>query len=163
MGEDGTPGTPVEFLATPFQERGAVFSPDGRWLAYVSDKSGQDEVYVRPYPRARSQEHAVSTGGGREPVWSTNGRELFYRNGEQMLVVRVETESTFSRGTPDILFEGSYVLDTSITGGVPNYDVSDDGRFLMVKAVEDPTNDSSTQVILVQNWTDELQRLVPSP
>ena len=78
---DGTPGTPEAFLVTPFQERGATFSPDGQWLAFVSNKSGQNEVYVRPYP-GPGDEFTISSGGGQEPTWSPDGRELFYRRGE---------------------------------------------------------------------------------
>ena len=88
--------TPVSFLVTPFQERAGVFSPNGRWLAYVSDESGQDEVYVRPYP-GPGQEHTISTAGGEEPVWSPDGRELFFRSEDQLLVVLWIQASLFDR------------------------------------------------------------------
>ena len=157
---DGTPGTPVEFLATQSQERGATFSPDGRWLAFVSDKSGQDEVYVRPYPATGPQEYTISAGGGEEPVWSWDGHELFYRKDDQMMVVPVDTTGSFGHGSPELLFTGTYDPDTSISGGIPNYDVATDGRFLMIKLVE-PATSSSAEIVLVQNWFEELKRLVP--
>ena len=75
---DGDDRTPVPFLSTPFQERGVSFSLNGRWLAYVSDESGQDEIYVRPYPGPGGEE-IVSSGGGEEAVWGPDGSELFYR------------------------------------------------------------------------------------
>ena len=160
---DGTPGTPVEFLATSFEERAATFSPNGRWLAYVSDKSGQDEVYVRPYPSAGPQEHTISTSGGKEPVWSPDGRELFYRTADQVMVVSVDTAGPFRYAGPEVLFVGSYGLDTSISGGVPNYDVAPDGqRFLMIKAADTATDDTSTEIVLVLNWIEELKALVPT-
>jgi Tol biopolymer transport system component len=71
------------FLRTPFNEGGPRFSPDGHRIAYISDESGQYEVYVQPYPEPGG-EYQISTGGGSEPVWNPNGRELFYRNGDKM-------------------------------------------------------------------------------
>ena len=114
---------PVEFLVTPFQERGATFSPNGRWLAYVSDKSGQNEVYVRPYP-GPGDEFIISVGGGQEPVWSPDGQELYYRRGQQMLAVPVETDPTFVPGTEESLFEGDYDADSMGVREVPFYDIS---------------------------------------
>ena len=76
-------GVPVPFLSTPFQDRGVSFSPNGRWLAYVSGEAGRDDVYVRPYP-GPGGEVTVSNGGGQEAVWGRDGTELFYRNGNQM-------------------------------------------------------------------------------
>ena len=96
--------TPVPFLVTPFNERAATFSPDGRWLAYVSDETGQDEVYVRAYPPESEQEYLASTGGGGGPVWSRNGRELFYQNGEQMMVVAIEAGEAFRPSPPELIF-----------------------------------------------------------
>ena len=77
---------PMPFLLTPFDERSPRFSPDGRWLAYVSDESGRDEVYVQPFPGPGAK-WLVSTDGGREPVWGRDGRELFYRAGDLMMAV----------------------------------------------------------------------------
>ncbi|MGA9882896.1 MAG: protein kinase, partial [Candidatus Acidiferrales bacterium] len=147
----------------PYVETGTVtgapeFSPDGRWLVYVSDESGRREVYVQSYPGPGGK-WQVSTGGGTEPVWNRNGRELFYRSGDKMMAVEVATEPSFSAGKPRMLFEGSYE-QTPVT--FPNYDVSPDGqRFLMLKAVaQDQT--APTQINIVLNWTEELKRLIPA-
>ena len=159
--EDGTPGTPVPLLKTPANERGPFFSSDGRWFTYISDKTDQNEVYVRPYPPDGDTEFQVSFGGGQEPVWAPDGSEIFYRNGEQMWVVPVEYEPTFAPGQPSLLFDRPYDFDRSSVRGVPYYDVSPDGqRFVMVQTEQ---RAESGRLILVQNWFDELQRLVPSP
>jgi len=148
-------GDASPFLATPFNERGPMFSPDGHWVAYVSDESGRDEVYVQPYPDG-GRIVAISNEGGREPMWSPDGRELFYRLGGQMMVVRVETKPTFSAEEPRLLFEGTYLQDLNTT----NYDVSPDGkRFVMIRPDEEST---LAQIIVIQNWTEELKRLVPT-
>jgi Tol biopolymer transport system component len=140
-------------ISTPAFEGGAQFSSDGRWLAYVSDEASQLQVYVRPYP-ALDRRWQVSTEGGTAPVWSRNGRELFYRNGNKMMVVEVAaagTELHLSR--PRFLFEQSYAFGQTIT--IANYDVSADGqRFLMIK--DDP---GSGRLNVVLNWQEELRRL----
>ena len=129
---DGDP-TSSAFLASPSNEWAGTFSPNGRFIAYVSDESGQDEVYVRPYP-GPGGEVIVSSGGGTEPVWARDGTELFYRKGEQMLVAEVETVGTFSTRIATVLFEGRYETDRTSFGGYPNYDVSPDGQqFIMVR------------------------------
>ena len=96
---------PVPLLVTEFAERQPSLSPDGRWLAYVSNETGSFEIYVVPFPNAGDVKWAVSTSGGEEPVWSHSGRELFYRNGlGEMVAVPVETEPTFAPGQPEVLF-----------------------------------------------------------
>ena len=146
------------FLQTPSNEGGAVFSPDGRWLAYQSDEAGRAEIYVRPFPGPGGKSQ-ISTEGGTEPVWSRDGRELFYRNGDKMIVAAVETKPGFAAGKPKLLFEGHY--ETSIYPYEPNYDVSPDGqRFLMIKASEQES--AATQLNVVLNWSDELRRLAPA-
>ncbi len=146
---------PQPFLQTPFSEREPKFSPDGRWLAYASDESGQSEVYVRPFPKAEEGKSQISTEGGTEPVWVGNG-ELFYRNGDQMMAVDMTTEPTFGASTPRLLFEGVYIRSQ---GGSAFYDVTPDGqRFVMVQAQET----ESTQINVVLNWFEELKRLVPT-
>ena len=148
---------PTLLLGTPFNERRATFSPNGRWLAYQSNESGQNEVYVRPYPGPEGK-WPISTEGGTEPVWSPDGRELFYRNRDQMMVVSVETEPSFTPGKPRLLFNGQFQFEPSDFAS-PNYDVSPDGqRFLMIKAAEEGAN----QINVVQNWFEELKRLVPT-
>ena len=157
-------GTPVPFLTTPFQERAGAFSPDGQWMAYVSDESGQDEVYVRPYP-GPGQEHVISTNGGEEPVWSPDGRELFFRNQDEVLVVTVDTTESFRATPPERLFVGTYDLDNSGggAGGIPNYDIAPNGqRFLMLRPEVESEQDTR-QINVVLNWFEELKARVPIP
>ncbi len=117
--------TPRPFLATSFSERAPTISPNGRWLAYVSNESGQDEVLVQPYPDGGGKT-TISTSGGAEPVWSADGRELFYRQADQMWAVTVEFEPRFIAGKPQLLFdEPGFMLGPV---GNANYDVSPDGR-----------------------------------
>jgi len=145
-------------MASPAHECCAKFSPDGNWLAYVSDELGRTHVYVRPYP-GPDVKFLVSeeAEGGGEPVWSPDGTELFYRSGNRMMVVSVQTESTFRAGRPEVLFEGLY-RTTGHPDGLQYYDISPDGqRFLMIKRDEDPA-----QINVVLNWFEELKRLVPT-
>jgi serine/threonine-protein kinase len=123
------------FVQTSFEERGAIFSPDGRWVAYVSNKAGQNDVYARPYP-GPGGEVTISVGGGREPVWAPSGRELFYRREGKLLSVRIESSAmTMTVGAPAPVFDDPYRLDTgAAAGGVANYDIAPDGkRFVMVE------------------------------
>jgi len=146
-------GDATPFLTTPFNEELAMFSPDGKWLAYVSDESGRYEVYVQPYPGPGGK-WPISTEGGTNPRWSPGGRELFYRNGYQMMSVSVDTEPSFTAEKPRLLFEGQYLLSTRFN--VPNYDISHDGqRFVMI-------TEASTGIHVVLNWFEELKRLVPT-
>ncbi len=151
---------PRPFLQTPFNEAEAKFSPDGRWLAYVSDDSGRFEVYVLPFPGPGGQRQ-ISTEGGREPVWNSNGRGIFYRNGDKMMAVDITTEPAFRAGTPRLLFEAGYEGPRRVLYGA-NYDVSSDGqRFVMVQAGQEQ-QEPVTQINVVLNWFEELKRLVPT-
>jgi len=135
------------------------FSPDGKWIAYVSDELGTNNVYVMGYPPTPDVKWLISVdGGGAEPVWSLDGTELFYRVEDKMMAVPVQTGTTFSRGNPEVLFEGSYVR--SRYGGItPYYDISLDGqRFLMIKQEQE----EEPQINVILNWTEELKRLVPT-
>ena len=146
------------FLRTPFNESTPRFSPDGRWLAFISDESGRYEVYVQPYPGPGGK-WQISTEGGTEPMWNPNGRELFYRSGNKMMAVDIATQPGFASGKPRMLFEGPYV-PTPLT--FPNYDVSADGqRFLMLKST-DQEQAAPTQITIVQNWFEELKRRAPA-
>jgi len=152
---------PWAFLDTDFEESGAMFSPDGRWLAYMSNETGRDEIYLIPFsitgPGGKRQ---VSIGGGAEPVWAPDGQDLFYRDGDEMMAVAIETEPELSVGTPRLLFEGRFlpVLSGDDPGG--SYDISPDGqRFLMIQREEDVV---PTEIIVVLNWFEELKRLVPT-
>jgi len=146
------------FLRSPFNEGDPQFSPDGRWIAYVSDESGRDEVYVQPYPGPGGKWQA-SRDGGTEPVWNHNGQELFYRTGNKMMAVEIMTQPSFGLGNPRMLFEGPYALSPGVSS---NYDVSPDGqRFLMLKPNEQ-TQSSPTQINIVLNWFEELKQKVPT-
>jgi eukaryotic-like serine/threonine-protein kinase len=145
------------FLRTPFSEAVPRFSPDGRWLAYLSNESGRYEIYVQPYPGPGGK-WQISTEGGTEPVWNPDGRELFYRSGDKMMAVDITTQPSFSAGKPRVLFEGRYE-PAPLTN--PNYDVSRDGqRFLMLKPAGQ-ADEAATQINVVLNWFEELKRLVP--
>jgi Tol biopolymer transport system component/tRNA A-37 threonylcarbamoyl transferase component Bud32 len=146
------------FLQTKFNEAAPQFSPDGHWIAYVSDESGRKEIYVQPYPGPGGK-WQISTEGGAEPLWNRNGRELFYRNGSKLMAVEITTKPSFSPGTPKMLFEGQY--QTLPTISTPNYDVSPDGqRFLMLKPTEQEQS-ATTQINVVLNWFEELKQKVP--
>jgi hypothetical protein len=147
------------FLETRFRERAPVFSPDGSWIAFASDVSGRDEVYLRPYPGPGAQIPA-STNGGVEPVWSRDGGELFYRSGDRMMSVSVKMSPGISLGEARVLFAGTFASDVSTTAAVPNYDVGPDGRFLMI-ASQAPS-ETTTALSVVLNWFEELQQRAPA-
>jgi serine/threonine-protein kinase len=145
------------FLRTPFTETAPRFSPDGHWLAYASNESGRFEIYVQPYPGPGGK-WPISNEGGMEPVWNPNGGELFYRSGNKMMVVDVQTKSGFSAGKPRLLFDAGSYSPTPAT--FQNYDVSPDGRFLMLKPSEQQ-GQAATQINIVLNWYEELKQRVP--
>ena len=162
---ENSPGT-VErktemLLQTSFSETNGKISPDGRWLSYYSNESGQNQVYVRPFPKIDGGRWQISTGGGTRPVWARNGRELFYLDSDNALTsVLVEaTATTFNAGNPIKLFDRSYANPAP----GPGYDVSPDGqRFLMIKESDGDSRQAPQNLIVVQNWFEELRRLVPA-
>jgi eukaryotic-like serine/threonine-protein kinase len=149
----------LHFSETRFKEGAAQFSPDGRWLAYVSDESGRYEIYVQPYPGPGGK-WQISTEGGTEPLWNPNGRELFYRSGDRMMAVEITTQPRFSAGKPKVLFAGQFQPSPSPVPNA-NYDVSPDGqRFLMLKL--GGQDQAPTQINVVLNWFEELRQKVPA-
>jgi serine/threonine-protein kinase len=144
-------------LEGSFDEVAAQISPDGRWLAYVSNETGRQEVYVQPFPGLGGK-WQVSATGGTEPRWSRDGRQLFYRSGNKMMAVDVQTRSGFAAGTPRMLFDQPYAINPNAAA---RYDVAPDGQhFLMLKV--DETLSSPLELRVVLNWADEVQRrLVP--
>jgi len=156
--------TSTPLLETEFLELNAALSPDGRWMAYESNESGQFEVYVRPFPDVTGGRWQVSSGGGGWPLWSPVGEQLFYVGSEGMMAVPVETEPTFTQGTVDLLFDLSPYWSPS--GGATNrrIDISPEGdRFLMLKAGGGSDETTETRsIIIVLNWFEELERLVPT-
>ena len=150
------------FVATDAWEQWPDFAPDGRWLAYVSDKTGRNEVYVRSFPGG-DKEYVVSNNGGSSPLWSPDGRELFYRDLEAKKLIKVDitTQPDFSVGQPLVVFEFATGI---VTNPIRSHDITPDGRdFLFcVSSQPGPKPVSVTQLNLVQNWFEELKRLVPT-
>lgn len=139
------------------------FSPDGRWVAYSSDESGQPQVYVQAFPGPGPKEQ-ISTEGGIDPVWRRSGGELYYRAGNKMMVVSVNTASPrFEASAPKQLWEGNYSQGTASSCGMPgvsssNYDVSADGqRFLMVR--DEDGEAFATRIVVVLNWVEQLKAI----
>jgi serine/threonine-protein kinase len=142
---------PWAYTQTPaHSEHAPVLSPDGRWLAYVSDLSGMNEVYVNSFPDPGGRRQ-VSIDGGTEPVWSPDGTELFYRNGAALMAAAVETTPDFRVRSREVLFEGPYAQWVYHS----NYDIHPDGeRFVMIKPIEQ----ESARLVVVLNWFEELRR-----
>jgi hypothetical protein len=148
---------PRDFLVTPFSETSAVLSPNGRYVAYTSNESGRNEIYVVPFPGPGAKS-PVSRGGGNSPRWNRNGRELFYLNGDELVSVEVDTTGNFRALAPRALFKIPPLLAIR---GTP-YDVSPDGaHFLMLKAVTSGDVQQSVELRIVVNWIDELERAAP--
>ncbi len=139
---------PQPFLRTSSSNMTPQFSPDGHWLAYVSDESGGAQVYVQPYP-GPGRKWQISTDGGTQPQWNPNSRELFYRNGDTTMAVDVTTSPTFSAGKPRMLYQG-------LAGNVSR----DAQRFLAMQPVE--PGQPPTQINVVLNWFEELKQKVPA-
>ena len=143
-------GKTRRFLGAPGRKRSGRFSPDGKWMAFVSDETGEYQVYVTAYP-GPGPTVAVSTKGGLSPIWSADGRELFFRLGNKLLAARMSSQSPLGFTVPVELFDGPYTLDLM---GHQREDVASDGRFLMVE------NSDDFPIVIVQNWPLELKRLV---
>ena len=144
-------GAAKPLVVTRFNERGATLSPDGQWMAFVSDESGLDEVYVQPFPGPGAKT-PISTRGGLQPAWSRDGRELFYRERDSLMSVRVAF-SPLSASVPTRLFEmpaAVYNLDPNFA----DYDVAPDGRFIAIRG-EDRPND---EINVVLNWREDVRR-----
>jgi serine/threonine-protein kinase len=159
-------GTPrVEpLLNTPFDERNAAVSPDGRWMAYESNESSQSQIYVRPFPNVGDGgPYQISTSGGRTPLWSPTGHDLFFVNGSSVMAANVQVSPTFNAGSPVKLFDAPWLLlDGRFANSGTNrtYDVSPDGRrFLMIKL--NAADGGASRMILVQNWFEELKAKAP--
>jgi len=165
-----SPGTDAPrirpLLQTPFDQRNAAISPDGRWMAYEATESARTQIYVRPFPNVADAHYQISTDGGRAPVWALNGRELFFVNGSALMAVAVQMTPTFTAGNPTTLFEGpSMLLDGRSIGTMTGrtYDVSRDGRFLMIKKNAGSSEDTAApaSMVVVQNWFEELKAKLP--
>ena len=143
-------------MATSYDEHSPMISPDGSQLAYVSNETGRAEVYLTPYPELEGRRQ-VSNAGGSEPVWSRDGTELFYRNGDEMMSAAISLAPELRIGEPELLFERPFGSNTGSPGS--SYDVTSDGRFVMIKRVVNP---EEGRIDFVLNWLTELERLVPT-
>jgi Tol biopolymer transport system component len=152
---------PKRILGTNDREYNPAFSPDGRWLAYVLEKSSLEKsgqpakIYLWEYPAG--EKLPVPTPGATNPVWSHGGQELYYISGNSMMAVKVTPESDFPIGKPERLFPLPDEIESRSRGLVRSYDVSNDGQFLMLKR----SDVKEDQLIFVQNWFEELKALAP--
>lgn len=126
-------------------------------MAYQSLLSGSLEVYAERYPGLGDRK-LISVGGGTRPVWSADGQELFFTTGRQMVAVPIEYGPTLTAGRPEVLFDAPL----SVSAGNRPYDVAADGHFLMIVGSQTDGGTPASQMVVVQNWTDELKRLVPA-
>jgi Tol biopolymer transport system component len=156
--EHPKPGKPELFLRTPSNEGHPAVSPDGRWIAYKSDESGGDEVYVRPFPPGQGK-WTISNAGGQLPVWSRNGRKLFFQNLDNRIMVEdyTATGDSFMQGKPH-LWSDQQLHDVS---GVLNYDLAPDGKRFAIFPENKAPEKGDVHVTFLLNFFDELRRRVP--
>jgi hypothetical protein len=156
-----TPGKPEPFLRTQFNEQSPMFSPNGRWIAYQSDETGRFEVYERPF-RGPAEKRQVSTSGGTRPVWSRDGRALFFEGLDNRIMVAACTlqADSFGSGKPRLWSE-TRIRDL---GGIVNYDLAPDGKRLAVIPVPEAgaEDKGSAHVTFLLNFFDEVARRVPA-
>ena len=145
-------------LSEEFREQNGEIAPDGRWLAYESNASGQGEIYVRPFPDVDAGRWQISSNGGTRPLWGPDGRELFYlATDNRLMAVPVETGENFTPGTPERLLDKAYRAEAPGR----TYDIAPDGqRFLMIQQPES-TEAGPTSITIVLNWFEELKQRVP--
>ena len=154
------PHTPQPLLSGPGNRAAASYSPDGRWIAYVSDESGRSEVYVSA-ASGQGATWPISSAGGAEPVWARSGRELFYRAGRTMMAVPVQSGDAFSIGRAVTLFEGDFEHNDGVQSTLPDYDVSPDGlRFVMLQRTGPAAAAAPDGLHLVLNWFQDLAERV---
>jgi hypothetical protein len=142
--------TAVPFLAEEYNEHSPAISPDGKWIAYTSDQTDRNEIWITPYP-GPGQKEKVSINGGVGALWSPDGHELFYREGYKMIAVSIQTTPSLNLGIPEVLFENQ---DYIHIWNIPYYDIHSDGdKFVMVKDEETSLN----RINIVINWFEELK------
>ncbi|TDI48418.1 MAG: hypothetical protein E2P02_00600 [Acidobacteria bacterium] len=154
-------GSSETLLSAEYAQINAEISPDGGFLAYQSNESGRHEIYVRPFPAVEDGRWQISASGGTQPLWAPDGQELFYRApGGELVAVRIRTDPSFASSKAEVVVE----LRSYFAGRAGRtYDISPDGkRFLMIKEGGPGDEASPTELILVQNWFEELERLVPT-
>jgi Tol biopolymer transport system component len=155
------PGTPEPFLRTPADENVPRFSPDGHWIAYRSNESGSNEIYVRPFPDASRGRWQVSTGGGLYAFWSNNGRELFYETADNRIMVvdySADGGTFVLKGKPRLWSDRQLFYP-----GTSNLDLAPDGKRFAVLALPEttPGDKGSVHVVFFENFFDELRRRLP--
>jgi eukaryotic-like serine/threonine-protein kinase len=157
LAQEGPP-EPHPFHQNAFNEAWPSFSPDGRYLAYSSDQSGRSEIYISPFPGPGAVTQ-VSAEGGADPLWSRDGRELFYENGTNMMAVKVATQPSLSIGVAQELFQGDFGSGFRRSFFGREYDVTPDGkRFVMLEPVGQTA--SLPQIHVIVHFSEELRRLV---
>jgi eukaryotic-like serine/threonine-protein kinase len=144
---------PIPYLTGPFNKKQGQFSPDGRFVAYTSDESGRFEIYVQPFPNAATGKWPISSGGGLEPRWSRDGKELFYLSGRKLMAVNVITAQNFSAATPRELFEAP--MQAGWTNDGHRWHVAPDGTFLVLMF---PPELTAYPITVVVNWPELLKR-----
>ena len=153
---DGDDWESHAYLQTPYREGYAKLSPDGRFLVYQSNESGRYEIYVRPFPEGGGRT-AVSTNGGTQPRWSTDGKEIFYVEGSTLVAVQVSTRPDFSVGSVTRLFEHR-ALTLQLGRAFAHYDVSADGRRFLLAAPVDEEAEQEVSIRVVENWYEEFRQ-----
>jgi serine/threonine-protein kinase len=155
----GVDSESIPLIVTEFDESSVMLSPDGRWLTYVSDETGRNEIYVRPFPGVDAGKWGVSVGGGGMPLWSRDGGRIFYVNAaREMVEARISTTPSFAVRDRESLFAIGRDLWIGQSGNYTVYDITpDDERFVMLRREERETE----ELILVLNWFEELEARVP--
>jgi Tol biopolymer transport system component/tRNA A-37 threonylcarbamoyl transferase component Bud32 len=150
----GTDSAPVDLVASPFTELHPSVSPDSRWLAFTSNESGTNEVYVRPFPGSSGGRWQVSRGGGTQPRWSRDGRELFFISGTQLIAARINTRSGFEVENLEPLFSSRDFRQDQFH---QTYDILPDGRFLFMVGRRALTREGPPRIAWVENWLADLK------
>lgn len=148
-------------LTTPFRERTVEISPDGRWLAYASDESGEFEVYVRPFPDVRAGRWQISNSGGETPMWSKDGKTLFYVDGQsaELKSVSVSEDNAFTATSPETVLDVQGFDWSMGPRDTRNFDISSDGtRFLMARQTA-----NFDRLMVVLNWLEQVEKAAPTP
>jgi protease II len=145
---------PTTILKNPGLPRAAKLSPDNRWLAYTENVRGRTQVFIQGYPEPGLRRQ-ISVEGGRQPVWRQDGKELFFRSGNDMFAVKIDTSAGLGWEKPTLLFTQNHVVTFM------DYDVAPDGRFLMIKPA--PEENAERQLHVTVNWREQLLSRVPVP
>jgi Tol biopolymer transport system component len=150
---------PTQYLKTEFTESQARFSPDGHFVAYSSNLSGRREIYVQPFPNPQGGRWVVSNGGGSQPRWRRDGKELFYISPDsKMMAVDVNTTPVFKAGAPKVLFPAP-IFGGGNAINVTRYDVTADGqKFLIISVPAGASAPAITPITVVLNWTAGLKK-----